>query len=35
MVKKEREKGQDKESPAASQRLIRGLMVIEFLSNYP
>ncbi|STU56632.1 IclR family transcriptional regulator [Klebsiella pneumoniae subsp. pneumoniae] len=35
MVMKESETGQDKERPAGSQSLFRGLMLIEILSNYP
>ena len=35
MDTKEREMTQDKERPAGSQSLFRGLMLIEILSNYP
>ncbi len=33
--KKENEMAQEKERPAGSQSLFRGLMLIEILSNYP
>ncbi len=35
MGKKENEMAQEKERPAGSQSLFRGLMLIEILSNYP
>ena len=35
MGTKESEMTQDKERPAGSQSLFRGLMLIEILSNYP
>lgn len=34
MGKKENEMAQEKERPAGSQSLFRGLMLIEILSNY-
>ena len=35
MGTKESDVTQDKERPAGSQSLFRGLMLIEILSNYP
>ena len=35
MGKKENEMAQEKERPAGSQSLFRGLMLIEILSNLP
>ncbi len=35
VMEKENEMAQEKERPAGSQSLFRGLMLIEILSNYP